>query len=70
MSLDEVLVIERTNRKSTNHAVTVDDLSEQAQKQFEIVYRRDALAESADAELAAAHDCVTQRSPPGVMPAG
>jgi len=51
MSLDEVLVIERTNRQLANHAVTVDDLSEQAQKQFEIVYRREALDESADADV-------------------
>lgn len=51
MSLGEDLDIERINRQSANHAVTVDDLSEQAQKQFEIVYRREALDETADADV-------------------
>lgn len=51
MSLPEVLAIERTNGLSAHHAVTVEDLSERAQRQFELVYRRHALDESADADV-------------------
>jgi hypothetical protein len=51
LSLTDVLAIERTNGKSAHHAVKVEDLSQPAKQQFDVVYRRNALDESVDADV-------------------